>query len=371
MKDHPIRVLHVVTHMNRGGLETMLMNYYRAIDRNKVQFDFLVHREYRADYDDEIEQLGGMIHRLPRLIPWSRSYLKALDHFFELHPEYRIVHVHQDCLSGVILRVAEKYGVPVRIAHSHSSSQDKDFKYPIKLFYKRLIPRYATALFACGQKAGEWMFGNAFFHILKNAIEVQSFEYTHQTAVAVRRSLHIPENCIVVGHTGRFSPPKNHAFLVDIFALLAAQNADYRLLLVGDGELRTKIENRVRMAGLSDKVIFTGVQTEIGPLLSAMDVFVFPSLYEGLGISVVEAQATGLPCVISDCLPVECEVTALVKRLSLGESAENWANVIRTSIDKERHNFHDEIVDAGYGIIENAKKLEEFYLARWKGNGVC
>ena len=129
-----IRVLHIVTYMGRGGLETMIMNYYRHIDRSKVQFDFLVHRDFRADYDDEIESLGGRIYRLPRLVPWSGSYLRTLEQFFQTHPEYKIVHVHQDCLSSVILKVAKKCGLPVRIAHSHSSSQDKNLKYFIKLF---------------------------------------------------------------------------------------------------------------------------------------------------------------------------------------------------------------------------------------------
>lgn len=150
----PLRVLQVVTHMNRGGLETMLMNYYRSVDRKKVQFDFLVHREERADYDDEIEALGGKIFRLPRLVPWSISYRRALNGFFAAHKEYKIVHVHQDCLSSVILKAALKQGVPVRIAHSHSQSQDKNLKYLIKLYYKKSIPRYSTKLFACGESAG-------------------------------------------------------------------------------------------------------------------------------------------------------------------------------------------------------------------------
>ena len=165
----PTRVLQVVTHMNRGGLETMLMNYYRHTDRNKVQFDFLAHRDDRAAYDDEIESLGGTIYRLPRLVPWSGSYQRALNDFFEKHPEYRIVHVHQDCLSSVILKAAQKNGVPVRIAHSHSANQDRNLKYPIKLWYKRSIPQYATALFACGKDAGDWMFNGASYQIVNNA----------------------------------------------------------------------------------------------------------------------------------------------------------------------------------------------------------
>ena len=173
--EKPMRVLQVVTHMERGGLETMLMNYYRNIDRSQVQFDFLVHRQNRAAYDDEIEALGGKIYRLPVLVPWSSAYRKALNGFFVNHPEYKIVHVHQDCLSSVILKAAKKNGVPVRIGHSHNSNQDKNLKYLIKLYYRRLIPKYATNLFACGKDAGNWMFGGAPYHILNNAINAASY----------------------------------------------------------------------------------------------------------------------------------------------------------------------------------------------------
>ena len=174
----PIRVLHVVTYMGRGGLETMIMNYYRHVDRNKVQFDFLVHRDFRADYDDEIESLGGKIYRLPRLNPWDFRYHKALDKFFDEHPEYKIIHVHQDCLSSVILKCAKKHGIPVRIGHSHNINQDKNFKYPIKMYFKRQIPNNATHLMACGKKAGDWMFGGAPYLILNNAIDVKKYNYS-------------------------------------------------------------------------------------------------------------------------------------------------------------------------------------------------
>ena len=143
----PIRILHVVTYMGRGGLETMIMNYYRHIDREKVQFDFLVHRDFEADYDQEIRSLGGKIYHISRLVPWSSSYKKELKNFLKEHPEYKIVHVHQDCLSSVALQCAKECDVPVRVAHSHSSSAVKNLKYPIKLHYMKKIPCYATKLY--------------------------------------------------------------------------------------------------------------------------------------------------------------------------------------------------------------------------------
>ena len=166
-----VRILHVVTHMNRGGLETMIMNYYRTIDRGEVQFDFLVHRQERADYDDEIEELGGVIYRVSRLNPFSKKYKKELETFFQLHPEYAVIHVHQDCMSSVILKIAKKCGVRVRIAHSHSASQTKNIKFVIKKIYQKQIHKYATKLLACGNDAGKWMFQGVEFEVLNNAID--------------------------------------------------------------------------------------------------------------------------------------------------------------------------------------------------------
>lgn len=362
---HPIRVLQVVTHMNRGGLETMLMNYYRHMDREKVQFDFLVHRTERADYDDEIEELGGKIYRLPRLIPWSRTYKNALNAFFKNHPEYRIVHVHQDCLSSVILGAAKKNGVPVRIAHSHNSAQDKNIKYLVKLYYKRFIPRFATDLFACAKDAGDWMFGGASYQLLNNAIDSAAYYFDESHRKAVREALAIPEDSLVLGHVGRFSPQKNHTYLIDIFSAIHAKRQDSFLLLVGDGNLRLGMEDKIRHLGLEDYVIFTGLRSDVPDLLQAMDVFIFPSLYEGLPVTLVEAQASGLPCVISDRIPSDCDLTELITRVSLDEGPEFWTEQILSLKDYPRRNTHAEIIAAGFDISENAKCLEKFYLQRW------
>jgi len=202
--------------MGRGGLETMLMNYYRHIDRTKVQFDFLVHRDFEADYDAEILSIGGKIHHVSRLVPWSKSYQNELRTFFKAHPEYRIVHVHQDCLSSVALKVAKECGVPVRIAHSHNSNQDKNLKYLIKLHYMKKIPAFATALLACGKDAGGWMFGGKQYHVMANAVEVKRYQYKPSVAEKIRNEWNISDE-LLVGHVGRFNPQKNHTFLIDIF----------------------------------------------------------------------------------------------------------------------------------------------------------
>lgn len=356
-----IRVLQVVTHMERGGLETMLMNYYRHMDRQKVQFDFLTHRQARGAYDDEIESLGGIIYRLPRLVPWSRSYLAALDAFFTEHLAYQIVHVHQDCLSSVILKAAAKHQVPVRIAHSHNANQDKNLKYPIKLWYKRSIPRYATDLFACGKNAGDWMFGGAPYQIINNAIDAAAYTCDAAKRAAVRRSLGFTDE-LVVGHVGRFNPQKNHPFLLEIFSELLKKEPNAVLLLVGGGEDKAKIQARAKEMGIDEQVRFLGVRSDVADLMQAMDVFVFPSLYEGLPVTMVEAQASGLPCIISDKVPEECIITeGLVDVMPLSASADAWAEKVLEKRKCPRTDHSKEVAAHGFDIKAEALKLQEFY----------
>ena len=360
-----IRILHVVTYMGRGGLETMLMNYYRHIDRDKVQFDFLVHRDFEADYDSEIESLGGKIYHVSRLVPWSRGYRMELKKFFCEHPEYKIVHVHQDCLSAVALQCAKECGVPVRIAHSHNSNQDKNWKYLIKRYYMKMIPNSATDLFACSKSAGEWMFGGQSFQILYNAINTAEYAYSEDIAKKIRRELGFESNDIVIGHVGRFNSQKNHDFLIDIFEECVKLNSNVKLLLIGDGDGKQKIQEKVSKLEIQERVIFAGVRSDVSKLLQAMDIFVFPSLYEGLPVTMIEAQASGLPCVISDQVPKECIVTCgLVSSKSLNELPIQWAEHILQPMPKTRENHIKEIKKAGYDIVDAAERLETFYLQR-------
>ena len=362
--DEPIRVLQVVTYMGRGGLETMLMNYYRHMDRSKVQFDFLVHRDFEADYDHEILSLGGRIFHISRLIPWSHRYRQELRTFFRQHPEYRIVHVHQDCLSSVALQCAKECSVPVRIAHSHNIQQDKNIKYLIKLHYMKYIPQYATELFACGENAGHWMFGNTPFAVLKNAIDSQQYLPDPQVRARIRHNLCL-DHCLVIGHIGRFSPQKNHTFLLNIFREIVKNHPMVKLLLIGDGDGMENVKDKARAIGIADHVIFTGVRSDVPQLMQAMDIFVFPSLYEGLPVTMVEAQAAGLPCVISDHVPEECIVTkGLVTIKKLTDTPSEWASHILSRATLPRENHINEIRAAGYDIETAAKKLETFYLSK-------
>ena len=367
----PIRVLPVATYMGRGGLESMLMNYYRHVDRERVQFDFLVHRQERAAFDDEIESLGGRIYRLPRLVPWSKSYLSALNRFFEEHPEYKVVHVHQDCLSSVILKAAQQHNIPVRIAHSHRANQDKNLKYPVKLWYKRSISKYATNLFACGEDAGDWMFGGEPFQIINNAIDVAAYTYAPAKRQEMRRQLGL-ENDFTIGHVGRFNQPKNHPFLIDIFAALLKKEPNAVLLLAGGGEDMPKIQAKAQALGVAEHVRFLGVLSDVADLMQAMDVFVFPSLYEGLPVTMEEAQSAGLPCIISDKVPPECILTeCLVDVLPLSAEPEIWAAKILEKKNLPRTDRRSEIAAHGFDITTEAVKLQEFYIKSVEEHKLC
>lgn len=362
----PIRVLHVVTYMGRGGLETMIMNYYRHIDRAKVQFDFLVHRKFEADYDKEIEALGGKIYRMDRLNPVNPEYLRELNKFFAEHQEYKIVHSHLDCMAGIPLKYAKKNGIPVRIAHSHNNSQAKDAKYLLKLFYKRNIPRYSNYRFACAEEAGKWMFGNKKFRLLNNAIDTKDYVFNEEIAKNVKKELGIPSDAVVIGNVGRFAPQKNHVFLIKIFSEMARKNSNVVLVLVGDGELRKDIQEQVEKLGICDKVIFTGVRKDVSRLLQVMDVFLFPSLHEGLPVSIVEAQAAGVPCIISDKVPIECKMTDLVQQISLEESIERWVDAVFKTVRIQKKDQSSEIRKANFDVCENAKWLERFYIKSYE-----
>lgn len=358
-KREPIRVLHVVTHMNRGGLESMLMNYYRHIDKKRIQFDFLTHRPYDGDFGDEIKSLGGEIYHLPKLNPFSKKYMEELKCFFSSHT-YEIVHSHLDCMSAYPLCAAKQSGVKVRIAHAHSKSQDKDAKYIIKLIEKKKIPRYATHLFACGKEAGEWMFSGQTYQIMNNAIEVKKYKYNDERRVYIRHQFGITDE-FVVGHVGRFNYPKNHTFLIDIFKKIHDVDKTSKLLLVGGGEKAEDIKKKVKDLGLEHSVIFAGICSNVNELIQAMDVFVFPSIYEGLPVTMVEAQAAGLPCVMSGNVPKETVLTDLVDVMSLSESAEEWAKKILTYKGFKREDYSEKIKKMHFDIESNAKWLMDVY----------
>ena len=358
--------MHVFGRMDRGGAETMIMSLYRNIDRSKVQFDFVVHTKDKCDYDDEIRSLGGKIYSIPSYSGKNHSqYKRAWNDFFEEHKEYKIVHGHVRSTAAIYLKIAKKHGL-LTIAHSHNTSSGKGLSAIVKNLLQYPIRNIADYLFACSEFAGHWLFGekackkNNFF-ILKNAIDVEGFIYNEEVIDEVRKEFNI-DGKFVVGNIARFHPQKNHTFLIDIFKKVHDKNKDAVLMLVGQGDLQQEIKDKVRKLGLSDNVIFTGVRSDIPDLLQAMDVFVFPSLFEGLGIVAVEAQAAGLRCIVADTIPEEAFVTDLIEVISLKESADIWAKVVNDSFEYERKNTYNDIYKGGYEIKETSKWLEDFYI---------
>lgn len=364
----PIRVLQVVTFMNRGGLESMLMNYYRNIDRSKIQFDFLEHREGKHDFTDEILSLGGKIYTVPSVNPFNTNgYLNALDNFFQQHKEYNIIHSHLDCMSSYPLKYAKKHDFPVRLAHSHNTNQEKNLKYLLKMHSRLQIPKYASNLFACSEEAGKWMYGQKEFRILNNAIDAKKFIYDSEKAAQVKKSLEI-EDKFVLGHIGRFNAQKNHDFLIDIFEKVYQQEHNSVLLLIGVGELEEEIRKKVETLNLTSVVKFLGLRDDIPDLLQGMDAFIFPSLFEGLPVTLVEAQANGLPCVISDTITNEVEITDNIEYLGLAKKPDEWAShILKYKGKNNREEMYDVICEKGFDIISNVDWLENFYMSCIEG----
>ncbi|PLR68741.1 glycosyltransferase family 1 protein [Bacillus sp. UMB0893] len=357
----PMRVLQVVTIMNRGGLETMLMNYYRKMDRNKIQFDFMVHRNERGDYDSEIEKLGGRIYRLPSIRPGNyKKYFKSLDQFFIKNSGYKIVHSHINENSSFVLRAAKKANIPCRISHSHLAGLPIDYKYPFRLFAKRYLNENANKYFACSDEAGKWLFGKGINSIIfKNAIDCTEFEFNQDTRLRMRSELNI-EDKFVIGHVGRFNPQKNHKFLIEVFNEIYKKNKKAVLMLVGEGDLLNDSKRQVSKLGLDKVVRFLGLRNDVANLMQSMDLFLFPSLYEGLGVVLIEAQANGLHCITSTGTPLEAKVTESIEFLSLNMTVHEWAEHI-INIRTKRYIQKINIADRGYDVNDNVKWLSEFY----------
>lgn len=368
MTTEPVRVLNLFTIMDRGGAETMVMNYYRNIDRSKVQYDFMVHRQERGAYDDEIEALGGRIYRMPPIRPWTAGeYRKTVRAFYAEHPEYRVIHSHMSELGYYDFREAEKAGVPVRICHAHNRPYGIDLKSPVRWYYKAMMRPHITDLFMCGKESGDWLFGRkneARFIQLNNAIDARQYAYCPEIRQKMRQSLGIGEDQLVIGHVGRFYPQKNHKFIIDIFQAVRTKNPEAVLLLVGNdaGEGGKEIHQKAEQLGLTPWVKFLGTRGDVAELLQAMDVFLFPSLFEGLSVASIEAQAAGLPVLISDSVPIECRKTDLIHVLPLSAPPEEWADSVLELARIPRRNTYEEIRDAGFDVVENAKWLQAFYL---------
>ena len=368
-KDFPIRILHVIGVLNRGGAETMIMNLYRSIDRTKVQFDFVENEGDEAAFDAEIRQLGGRIYHCPRYKGLNHfAYERWWNDFFKSHRgEYPIVHGHIGSTAAIYLSIAKKYGA-YTIAHSHNTNAKtsaRNCAYSALSYPTRYI---ADHFFTCSYAAGVDRFGTKIgsdpskCKIFHNAIDCQRFLYNQNVRTIVRQQLGIEEKTFVIGNVGRFAPQKNHSFLLDIFIEIKRRSDNAILLLLGDGAIRDEIEEKIKKNSLQDSVILAGVQSEVAPYYQAMDVFVFPSLYEGLPVSLVEAQAAGLHCCVSSNVPSDAAITDLVEFIPLEYGAERWAEIAINRAQEPRENMLHAIQSAGFDVASTAKWLEDFYI---------
>ena len=370
MNNQPIRVLEVLGKMNRGGAEAMIMNLYRKMDRSKVQLDFMVHTTEHCQFDDEIEQLGGHIYRVPRFrVVNFFNYRRAWRLFFKEHPEIKVVHGHMGATAAIYLHEANRFGC-FTIAHSHSAGSPRktlhDYLYTMFSYPTRFV---AKQLFGCSTEAGIARYGMRYvsgshYQNFPNAINLDSFTFSPLVRKEKREELGIASDSLVVIHVGRVTPQKNPPMLFAIFKEIVKQNADVVCLWVGTGELEGKYKQMIEKEGLQDRIRMTGVRSDIPQLLMAADCFLFPSLWEGLPVSVVEAQATGLPCVIADTISKEVEVTKLVEWHSLSESPTVWASrclALAGEHTENRQSPISEVRAAGYDIEESAKKLMAIY----------
>lgn len=321
MTELPIRVAQIVGKMIGGGVEAVVMNYYRHIDRSRVQFDFLVDADSTLVPRDEIESLGGRVFEIP---PYQHvvAYQRELQRLFK-QEGWKIVHSHINSLSIFPLRAAKKAGVPVRIAHSHSTSGKGEYaKNALKAVLKTQANRYPTHRFACSSYAGEWLFGkDTDFDVIYNAIDLEHFSFDAEARAQVRVDLGLDGDQFVIGHVGRFTAQKNHGFLIDVFEQVAKRRDDAVLLLIGSGEDEDFIRAKVAERGLTDSVKFLGQRDDVDRLYSAFDVFVLPSLYEGLCVVGVEAQAAGLPCLFSDAITREVDMSGENEFLTIDDLA--------------------------------------------------
>ncbi|MBW9148506.1 glycosyltransferase family 1 protein [Clostridium sp. CM028] len=354
-----IRVLVVTTtYLGYDGITSVIMNYYRNIDRSKVQFDFALGHGAEEWVKEEIEKLGGEIYELPSRKKKTFRYIKELKRLIDKN-NYKIVHAHGN--SGTLyfdIHAAKCAKVPVRIAHCHNSTcNNKVVHYLLKLF----LNNETTIALACSKLAGDWLY-NKPYTILNNGIQIEKFIFNNSIREEYRKKLGITDN-FVLGHIGHFSYQKNHEFLLDVFFEVHKMNPKAKLMLVGDGNLRADIDKKINDLGLDKDVLILGKRKDVSQLIHAMDVFVFPSRFEGLPVVLVEVQASGLHCIVADTVTQEAQITGKVEYISLDKTPLYWAEqIIKYKDTYKRDNACEVFLESEYNIENEAKRLQEIYL---------
>ena len=359
-----MRILQIVDSLDMGGIQTFLLNLNRSIDIREIQFDYMVFRPHEQALEKEFLNLGARIYKLPNFRKGIIRNRKAMKHFFHEHPEYSIIHYHASTLvdTGPLIE-AKKAGIRFRILHCHTShATGRFYNSLLHRWNKRFIGKLATHYFACGKQAAKWMYGGTvvenYIQIINNGIHTENYCFNPEIRLQKRNELNI-NDCLVIGHIGRFYYVKNQVFMIEVMKRLYTHNKKIRLLFIGDGPEKESVMHKAEENGLKDIIIFMGIRKDIGALLQAMDVFVLPSLFEGFPVVLVEAQAAGLPCFISDTISSEVKINSNVVSLPLENSADEWANSILDH--PQRIENVSALRNAGFDIKDTADSLTKIY----------
>ena len=371
MKKKKIVVLQVIGEMVMGGAESRIMDLLRHIDPDKVHYDFLVFNPKEQHYDKEIEERGSHVYRLqPRFKIYNYfSFCKALNAFFAEHPEIDIVQGHMTSTAAIYLPIAKKHGVKCTIAHARSAGVDPGLKGTLTKWLRRDLYKKTDVCFACSPEAAVSVFGKQMYEagkvrILPNAIDLAQYQSVSEEEAAAVKEKYGLQDAFVIGHVGRFHYAKNHEFLLEVFREILKQKKDARLLLVGDGDTLPMVKEKASQLGISDQVIFAGMQKDTAAYYRAMDLMVFPSHYEGLPGTVVEAQAAGVPVLMSDTVTKQVAVTPLVECMSLQKTSAEWARAAMALYEKTKtdtENYYKILCENGFDVTAQARLLERIY----------
>ena len=369
--NRPVKVLYFVDRMLRGGIQSLVIDWVSRFDKNKIQVDFLLLDDGKKyELEDTLKRLGCGVYKLNGI--WINKPLdflkeaKALDTFFKDHHDYKVVHMHSTSKNYMVLKYAKKYGIPIRITHSHASDfqTDSKIKKIIGNLLKSRIIKYSTDFFACSQNAGKWLFGEKIlnsnkFTVIKNGVDYDKYRFNEKNRKEIRNKYNIKDSDILIGHIGRFTEVKNHNFMVDLIYKLIKENDNYKIMFIGEGILEEQIKNKVNKLNIQDYVIFTGYQSDVSKYLSAFDLFILPSIYEGLGLVLIEAQANGLKCIATNkTIPNDVKLSKEFEFIELDIS--KWINNITTTVIR-RNNNYVEMKKNGYIIEDSLVKLMDIY----------
>ncbi len=360
-----IKVLQLVPGLDAGGISMLLLNYYKNMDRNKIQFDFAIFYDNIGLTGKEFKKMGSKIYHLPKKSLDFKGYIKSLKNILKEN-NYDIVHAHQNYQSFIPLQLAKKCGIKVRISHCHTTLPDPGYKQKILSIIGKLLNNlYATDKFACGIEAGKFLYGKKInnkqnFFILNNAIDVKKYIYNEKIRNKIRKELHV-SNKFVIGTIGRLSKQKNQKFAIDVFKEVYEKNNNAELIIVGNGELEKELKSYVNKLNLNNNVLFLGKRTDVNELLQGFDVFILPSLYEGLPIVGVEAISSSIPCIFSDTITKELKVRENIKYIKK-YNIDEWSKEILTYQDFKRIENSKEVMMNLYDIKKNAKLLENKYI---------